>query len=76
METMEEVKDYLKKHIVPAWSQHSEQMMLSALADLAEKCQSVEEFVLRAQAIPVTGAPEEVDIANEQRDIVINAINN
>lgn len=76
METIQEVQAYLKhakggmlKPDIP------ERMMLEVLEELADRCQSVEEFVEKAWKIPVTGAGiEEVEIANEEREIVLGLI--
>ena len=76
METIQEVQAYLKRELQGMHSPHApERMMAVALEKLAGKCQSVEEFIEKAQRTPVTGAGiEEVQIANEYREIVLEAI--
>jgi hypothetical protein len=76
METIQEVQAYLKREKSGMlWPDAPERMMLEVLEELAGRCQSVEEFVERAQQIPVTGAGiEEVQIANEYREIALEAI--
>lgn len=78
METIQEVQAYLKREKSGAYRHRTdtpEGMMLDVLDGLATKCQSVEEFVEKAQRISVTGAGiEQVNIANEYREIVLEAI--
>lgn len=76
METIQEVQVYLKREkSVMLKPDAPERMMLGVLEELADRCQSVEEFIEKAQQIPVTGAGiEQVDIANEYREIVLEAI--
>lgn len=76
MKTIQEVQAYLKREKSGMLRQDApERMMVEVLEELAGRCQSVEEFVEKAQRIPVTGAGvEQVAIANEQRDIVLEAI--
>jgi hypothetical protein len=76
MGTMQEIQAYLKREKQGMHSPKApERLMAEALEELAGKCQSVEEFVEKAQQIPVTGAGiEQVQIANEYREIALEAI--
>jgi len=75
MNTIQEIQAYLKREkqgmLEPGTP---ERMMVEVLEELTDKCQSVEEFIEKAQ-IPVTGAGiEQVAIANEYREIALEAI--
>jgi transcriptional regulator with AAA-type ATPase domain len=76
METMQEVQAYLSRELQGMHSPHApERLMAEVLEELAGKCQSVEEFIEKVEQIPVNGAGiEEVEIANEYREIVLEAI--
>lgn len=76
METIQEVQAYLKRELEGMHSpQAPERLMAEVLEELAATCQSVDEFVEKAQQIPVTGAGiEQVAIANEYREIVLDTI--
>lgn len=77
MNTIQEVREYLKRNMPTshAAQMNPERLMAEVLQDLAGKCQSVGEFVSKAQKIPVTGAGiEQVEIANEYRTIVLDTI--
>ena len=76
METIQEVQAYLKCEKSGMLRPDApERLMVEVLEELADKCQSVQEFVEKAQQIPVGGAGiEEVQIANEYREIALEAI--
>lgn len=79
METIQEVRSRLRNDVQTHERQrravNPEYLMANTLLELANKCQSVKEFVEKAQQIRVTGAGiEQVDIANEYREIVLDAI--
>lgn len=76
MDTIQKVQSYLKRELQGMHNpQAPERLMAEVLAELAGKCQSVEEFLLEAQQIPVKGAGnEQVQIANEYREIALEAI--
>lgn len=76
METIQEVQVYLKREKSRMLKLDApERMMVEVLEQLAGRCQSVKEFVEKAWKIPVTGAGiEQVEIANEYRETVLEAI--
>lgn len=76
METIQEVRAYFERQLQYVYSPDApDRLMAEVLQKLADKCQTVEEFVEKAQQIPVTGAGiEQVDIANEYREIALETI--
>lgn len=76
MKTIQEVQEYFQRELRYMHSPGApDRLMAEVLQRIADTCQSVEEFIEKARAIPVNGAGiEQVEIAKEYREIALDRI--
>jgi hypothetical protein len=75
VKTMDEVRDYLQREQAIAGDPGTpEWQVFTTLQNLAAACDSVEQFIMAAQNIPIDGPPEEAKEARNWLDIALDTI--